>query len=78
MLQLKTVSVLTNSTISRNYGTTNWILCYKRIQEYFFTDKLFATKKSVKSSRGNTCFQLFVTDKGFVYVVPVNSKRKVL
>ena len=41
-------------------------------------DTFFATKKAKKSSRGNTCVQLFVTDKGFVYVVPMKSKADVL
>jgi len=41
-------------------------------------DTFFATSKSGKSSRGNTCCQLFVTDKGFVYVVPMKSKSEVL
>ena len=40
-------------------------------------DTLFATKKAKKSSRGHTCAQLFVTDKGFVHVVPMKSKRHV-
>ena len=31
----------------------------------------FATARGNKLSRGNTCCQLFVTDKGFVYVVPM-------
>ena len=29
-------------------------------------------------SRGNTCCQLFVTDKGFIYVVPMKCKSEVL
>ena len=41
-------------------------------------DTLFATKKSKKSSRGHTCAQLFVTDKGFVYVVPMTKESEVL
>ena len=35
-------------------------------------DTLFATKKSGKSTRQNICCQLFVTYKGFVYVVTMN------
>jgi hypothetical protein len=54
------------------------MLRYKRITEYFFMDTFFATKKAGKSSRGHTCCQLFVTDKGFVYVVPMKSKAEVL
>ena len=41
-------------------------------------DKFFANKKVGKSSRNNTCCQLFVDDKGFVYVVPIKSNSKVL
>ena len=67
-----------NPTLSRNYGTNDRMLRYKRIHEYFFMDTFFATKKAGKSSRQNTCCQLFVTDKGFVYVVPMRSKSEVL
>ena len=41
-------------------------------------DTLFATSKAGKSSRKNTCAQLFLTDKGFVYVVPMQSESQVL
>ena len=41
-------------------------------------DTLFATSKAGKSSRGNACAQLFVTDKGFVYVVPMQLESQVL
>jgi transposase InsO family protein len=54
------------------------MLRYKRINDYFFMDTFFATKKAGRSSRGNTCCQLFVTDKGFVYVVPMKTKGEVL
>jgi hypothetical protein len=67
-----------NPTLSRNYGTNDRMLRYKRISEYFFMDTFFATKKAGKSTRNNTCCQLFVTDKGFVYVVPLKSKANVL
>jgi len=65
-------------TLSRNYGTNDRMLRYKRINTYFFMDTFFATKKGGKSSRGHTCCQLFVTDKGFVYVVPMRRKSDVL
>ena len=32
-------------TLSRNYGTNDRMLQYKRIQDYFFMDTFFATKK---------------------------------
>jgi hypothetical protein len=50
----------------------------KRIRDYFYTDTFFATQKGGKSSRGHTCCRLFVTDKGFVYVVPMKRKGEVL
>ena len=40
-------------------------------------DTFFATKRANQTTRGNTCMQLFVTDKGFVYVVPLPSKSDV-
>jgi len=62
----------------RNYGTNDRMLQYRRVTEYFFMDTFFATKKAGKSSRGHTCCQLFVTHKGFVYVIPMKSKAEVL
>ena len=41
-------------------------------------DTFFATKKSGKLSRAHTCCQLFVTDKGFIYVVPMRTKSEAL
>ena len=41
-------------------------------------DTFFATKKGDQSSQGHTCCQLFVTDKGFIYVVPMKKKSEVL
>ena len=64
-------------TLSRNFGTNDRMLRYKRIKEHFFMDTFFATKNGGKSTRGNTCCQLFVTDKGYVYVVPMRSKSEV-
>jgi hypothetical protein len=64
--------------LSKNYGTNDRMLRYKRINECFFMDTFFATKRGGKSSRGHTCCQLFVTDKGFVFVVPMRRKGEVL
>ena len=41
-------------------------------------DTFFATKKGGRSSSGHTLCQLFVTDKGFIYVVPMRRKPEVL
>ena len=41
-------------------------------------DTFFVTSKGKKSSRGNTCCRLFVTDIGYLYVVPMKKKGEVL
>ena len=43
----------------------------------FFTDTFFATTKG-KLTRGNTCVQIFVSDKGFVAIYPMKSKGEFL
>ena len=63
-------------TLSRNYSTNDRMLRYRRIKDFFFMDTFFATKKGGQSSRGHTCCQLFVTDKGFIYVVPMKRNQK--
>lgn len=67
-----------NPKLSRNYATNDRMLRYKRIHVYFYMDTFFASSKGGKSSRGHTCCQLFVTDKGFVYVVPMRTKADVI
>ena len=66
-----------NPSLSQNYATNDRMLRYHCIEDHFFMDTLFATKKGGKSSRGNTCCQLFVTDKGFLHVVPMKRKSEV-
>ena len=65
-------------SMARDFGTNDRMLRYRRLKQYFFMDTFFATKKGGKSSRGNTCCQLFVTDKGYIYMVPMRSKADVL
>src|SRR5210317_1924766 len=65
-------------SMSRNFGTNDRMLLYRRINQFFYMDTFFATLKGGKSSWGNTCCQIFVTDKGFVYTVPMRSKKDVL
>jgi hypothetical protein len=50
----------------------------QRIRDYFYMDTFFATKKGGRSTRGHTCCQSFVTDKGVVYLVPLKRKGEVL
>ena len=55
-----------DNTLSRNYTTNDRMLRYKRLESVFFTDTMFATKH--KSTRGNKCCQVFVSDKGYIAV----------
>jgi hypothetical protein len=64
--------------LNRNYATNDKMLRYKRIKEFFFMDTFYATRKAGTSSRGNQCCQLFVTDNGFIYVVPMERESDVL
>ena len=61
-----------NSSLSRHFGTNDRMLRYDRIKSTFFTDTFFVTKSAV-STRGYTMVQLFVSDKGFVYVALMKS-----
>ena len=67
-----------NPKLSSNYRTNDRMLRYKRINENFYMDTFFATKKSGKSTRQNICCHIFVTDKRLVYVVPVKLKSNAL
>ena len=53
------------------------MLRYKRINTHFFTDTFQVTKKAI-SSRKNRYMQLFVSDAGFMYVVPMEKKTDIL
>ncbi len=59
-----------NSSISRNFSTNDRAQRYRRINSFFFTDTFYVTARA-KSKRGNTCMQIFVSDKGYVFVVPM-------
>ena len=66
-----------DSSLSRNFGTPDRMLRYKRLKSTFFTDTLYATGKA-KSTRGNTCAQLFVSDKDYVAVYPMRDTKSYL
>ncbi len=79
MLEVTTQLLHTNdgSSLSRNVGTDDCAVQYKKLRSTFFSDTLFATKKA-KSLRGNPCAQLFVSDKGFVAVYPMQLQSEYL
>jgi hypothetical protein len=57
-----------NTTISREFPTNDRGLRYRRlIDSVFFTDTFFVTGKA-KSTRGFKCCQIFVSDKGFIWI----------
>ena len=64
-----------NSKLSRNFGTNDRMLRYRRLKSFFFTDTFFVTAKAA-SHRGYKCMQIFVSDKGYVYVVPMDSPKE--
>ena len=59
--------------LSKQFSTNDRMLRYRRINSYFFSDTMFVTA-SAKSTRGYTMLQLFVSDKGFVAVYPMEKK----
>ena len=48
------------------------MLRYRRIKSYFFVDTFYVTKKA-ESSRGYTCLQIFVSDKGYVFIAAMKN-----
>jgi hypothetical protein len=59
-----------DNSLSRNFSTNDRMLRYRRINSTFFTDTMFVTKKA-KSTRGYLACQVFVSDKGFLAVYPM-------
>ena len=64
-----------DNIMSRQFSTNDRMLRYRRIQSAFFSDTMFATPKA-KSTRGHSCCQVFVSDKGFVAVYPMKSQEE--
>jgi hypothetical protein len=63
-----------DSSLMRNIGTNDHAVQYCHIKSCFYTDTLFVTG-ATKSSRGNICAQLFVLDKGYVAIYPMQHQR---
>ena len=54
------------------------MLRYKHTKDYFFMEQFFATGMAGKSTRQNTYVQMFVREKGFVYVATMKKRSDVL
>ena len=63
-----------DNILSRQFSTNDRMLRYRRLESAFFTDTMFATKRAT-STRGNKACQVFVSDKGFVAVYPMQSAK---
>jgi hypothetical protein len=59
-----------DNSLSRNFSTNDRMLRYRRLNSIFFTDTMFVTKRA-KSTQGYMACQVFVSDKGFVAVYPM-------
>eukprot|EP00956_Cyclotella_meneghiniana_P022884 scaffold43789_cov35-Cyclotella_meneghiniana.AAC.2 len=62
------------SSIAQRASTNDRMLRYRRLKSCFFMDTFFA---SVKSARGFTCMQIFVSDKGYVKVYGMKSVTEI-
>ena len=63
-----------DSSLSRNFGTTDRRQRYKRLNSTVFTDTVYVTAKA-RSTRGNICSQVFVTDKSFLETYPMKDTK---
>ena len=61
-----------DNSLPRNHTTNDRMLRCKSLESVFFSDTMFATKH--KSTRVNQHWQVFVSDKGYVVVYPMNSQ----
>jgi hypothetical protein len=57
--------------LSRRFSTNDRMLRYARIRNDVFTDTMFA---NIKSRQGNKCAQIFATNFGWVFAVPLMTK----
>ena len=58
-------------SLSKRYITNDRILRYPRISCNIFIDTFFANKEKFTSTRGNDCFQLFISEFGFACGAPM-------
>jgi hypothetical protein len=65
-----------DSSLSSNVGTNDRAVRYRKIKSFFFMDTIFVTS-AAKSSQGNMCAQLFVSDRGFVAFYPMKKQQEV-
>ena len=64
-----------DNIMSLQFSTNDRIMRYRRIPSTFFTDTMFA-QPGAKSTRGNSCCQVFVSDRSFVALYPMKSQTQ--
>ena len=58
-------------TLERNSTTNDRFNRYRHLKDNIFMDTMIASKSRGKSTRGNTCAHIMVTDKGFIAAYPL-------
>ncbi len=69
-----------NPSLARRFPTNDRMLRYNRLDTTMFMDTFFTTSKGgtkIKSSRSNTCAQLFVTDFNYVEIRSMKGRAEV-
>ncbi len=65
-----------DSSLSRNVGTNDWAVRYRKIKSFFFMDTVFCDECCKKFAREYTC-SAFVSDRGFVAFYPMKKQQEV-
>ena len=60
--------------MNQRYKTYDHMLRYARVLSDVFMDTFFTAKRLGPSTRGYKCCQIFVTEFGHIFVVPLKSK----
>ena len=68
------VRSVSEPSLTRKFKSNDRMLRYKRLATDTFMDTMFASKKSGPSIRGFTACQVFATEFGHVFVVPLSSQ----
>ena len=63
-----------DNNLSRQFSTNDRMLQYKRIKSVFFTDMLVV--QTTPSTRGNRYAQIYISDRGFVAIYPMQSQSE--
>ena len=68
------VRTVDEPSLTRKYRTNDRMLRYPRVVTDTFMDTFFASKKAGPSYRGYTTCQVFATEFGHMFVVPMEGK----